>query len=1032
MTKYNNMMKITRLNQFRLNFRITALWLLFLLGSVVYSQAQVRSISGLITDQQTKETLPGASVVIKGTTKGVSSDLNGKFTLNISPAENVLVVSFIGFDTQEITIGSENVINVQMVQQKTTLSEVVVVGYGTQKRSDLTGATINLKGSELAKQPVMMATQAMQGKVSGVQIISSGSPGTAPQMRIRGTSTLLGGTHVLYVVDGMLTDDITNVNTADIIDMNILKDASSSAIYGSRGANGVVIITTKKGSSTGGKLNITYNSTFGMRSAANLVKMASADEYKNYYQAATGDVITGTSANTDWYKTILRNAFEQNHNLSISGGNENTTYFFSGSYLNDEGIVIGNQFKRFTLRSNMDFKISKYIKAGIQSSFANAVNENGFNNLDIDENGNIGGAYSDAYRAAPTIAAKVGDKYGNVSAFNGQVGNPLLDLQNNSVRVGTNRIQGAAYIDITPFSDFSFHSSLGGDLLFKQARLYNFKFLNDETTFDIAGGNQTNPTSALFNKNVNDYKWVWDNYFTYSKIFGKHEIKLMAGTTAEKFQETWLYGTRKEVPADPNLWYLYNGLASSSQNDGKGDMWTRNSYMGRLNYNYNDRYLLTATIRRDGSSRFPSQTRWGTFPSVGLAWNINKESFMESQHLFDMLRVRGSWGIVGNDQIPTDAFITTIVPNLAYPFNGSATVATSGSQINQIKDPNIKWESTTEYDVAVEFGILNNRLTGEFNYYDKIVDNALIYVNIPSTVGDIDHQILTNAASIENKGVEMMLNWKNQVSTNFSYTIGGNVTLNKNTVVGLNGGEPIWGGNIGAAQGYTTYTTNDHPVGTFYVLKVLGVFQSDQEVLDYKDSNGNIVQSTAKAGDFKYWDKNNDGKIDDKDRDFSGSYQPKAYFGLNLNVTFKNWDFGLDIYGNVGNQVYNGKRAVRINGKDNIESALVYSRWNGTANPSQTQPAANTGNQLASDYFIESGSFVRINNLSVGYSIPKSLISKLKIKSLRIYSTAQNLYTLKKYSGFTAELSGSPLDSGIELSSYPTTRTIALGLNLNF
>jgi TonB-dependent starch-binding outer membrane protein SusC len=1019
----------------RKNRLITALKVFLLFITIISwttAHTQTRALTGTVTDSDTKETLPGATIQIKGTTNGTTSDINGKYTVQISGPSAILLVSFIGYEDKEIIVENQTVINILMVTKKTMLDQVVVVGYGTQKKSDVTGATVNLKGAELTKQPVLTATQAMQGKVSGVQIISSGSPGSAPQLRIRGTSTLLGGTHVLYVVDGVLTDDITNVNTSDIVDMNILKDASSSAIYGSRGANGVVIITTKKGSSTSGKLNITYNSSVGSRSASNLIKMANADEYKNYYQAATGTALTGTSANTDWYKTILRNAFEQNHNLSISGGNENTTYFFSGSYLNDEGIVLENQFKRFTFRSNMDFKISKYIKSGFQASFANAINENGFNNLDIDENGNIGGAYSDAYRAAPIIEARVGDKYGNVSAYNGQVGNPLLDLQNNSVRVATNRIQGAAYLDITPFSNFSFHSGLGGDLLFKQARLYDYKFLNDESTFDIAGGNQMNMTSALFNKTVNNFKWVWDNYLTYNKTFGKHDIKFMAGTTAEKFKETWLYGMRKEVPADPNLWYLYNGLASSSQNDGKGDMWTRNSYMGRLNYNYNDRYLLTATVRRDGSSRFPEKNRWGTFPSVGLAWNISKEGFMKSQHIVDMLRIRGSWGVVGNDQIATDAYINTIVPNLAYPFNGSTTGATNGSQINQIKDPNIKWESTSEYDFAIEFGMLNNRLTGEFNYYDKIVDNALIFVNIPSTVGDADHQILTNAASIQNKGVEMQLNWKTQVSTNFSYSVSGNVTLNKNTVIGLNGGEPIWGGNIGAAQGFTTYTTNDHPIGNFYVLKVLGVFQSDQEVLDYKDNNGTIIQPTAHAGEFKYWDKNNDGKIDDKDRDYAGSYQPKAYFGLNSSVTYKNWDFGLDIYGNVGNQVYNGKRAIRINGKDNIEAALVYSRWNRSANPSQTEPAANTGNLLASDYFIESGSFVRINNLTAGYSLSTDMLNKLKIKSLRIYVTAQNLYTLKKYSGFTAELSGSPLDSGIELSSYPTTRTIALGLNLNF
>jgi TonB-dependent starch-binding outer membrane protein SusC len=994
--------------------------------------AQVRPISGTVTDARDGSTLPGVSILIKGTTTGTITDINGKYSLSVSGANASLVFRFIGYKTVELVVGAQNVIDVKLEVESKLLDEVVVVGYGVQKKSDITGATVKIKGDELSRQPVLSAAQAMQGKVSGVQIISSGSPGSAPQMRIRGTGTLLGGTHVLYVVDGVLTDDITNINTSDIVDMNVLKDASSSAIYGSRGANGVIIITTKKGSSTGGKLKVNYNNNIGIRQASNLVKMASADEYKNYYQAATGNVLTGASANTDWYKAILRNALEQNHNLSITGGNENTTYFFSGSYLNDEGIVLENQFKRVTLRSNLDFKLSKIIKAGIQSSFANAVNENGFNNIDIDENGNIGGAFNDAYRAPPLIAATVGDKYGNVSAFNGAVGNPILDIKNNKVRVATNRLQGAGYIDVAPTSYLNFHSSLGVNLLFKQARKYNYKFLNDESTFDVAGGNQLNQRSYLANKNVQDYQWVWDNYLTFSKKFGKHDVKLMAGTTAEKFQETWIYGSRNDVPADPNLWYLYNGSANSSQNDGRGDKWTRNSYMGRLNYNYNDLYLLTATIRRDGSSRFPVKNRWGTFPSVGLAWNINNENFMKSQHLFDILRVRGSWGVVGNDQISTDAFINTVVPNLAYPYGGSSSGATSGSQINQIKDPNIKWESTSEYDFATEFGLLNNRLTGEVNYYNKKVDNALINVNIPSTVGDADHLILTNVASIQNTGIEAMLNWKNKVNNNLTYSIGANATFNKNKVIGLNGGEPILGGNIGAAQGFTTITDNGHAIGSFYVLKVLGVFQNDEEVLNYTDKNGAQIQPAAHPGDFKYWDKNGDGKIDDNDRDFAGSYQPKAYFGLNFAVNYKRWDFSLDIYGNVGNQVYNGKRAVRISGLDNIESDLVYNRWNGTANPSQTQPGANTGNLLASNYFVESGTFYRINNLTIGYTLSDEFMKKLKISSLRIFATSQNLFTIKKYSGFSAELQGGPLDSGIEMSSYPTTRTVAVGINLNF
>ncbi len=1011
-------------------FKYTLAFMLLLsLMTTSYGQ---RVVKGVVKASDTKESLPGVNVIVKGTSHGTVTDIDGNFKIDVGPDEKILFISFVGYEEQEIDITNLSAIDVVLLPKSTAIDELVVIGYGVQKKSDITGATIQLKGTELSKQPVMSATQALQGKVSGVQIISSGSPGSTPQMRIRGTGTMLGGTHVLYVVDGVLTDDITNVNSSDIVDMNILKDASSSAIYGSRGANGVIIITTKKGSSTSGTLNINYTTNIGIRQASNLVKMANAAEYKNYYQAATGVAITGTTANTNWYKTILQNAFEQNQNISISGGSDKATYFFSGSYLNDQGIVLENNFKRITLRSNLDFKISKYIKTGIQASFANAINENGFNDLDIDENGNIGSAFNDAFRAPPIIAPKVGDKYGNVSAFNGQVGNPLLDIKNNKVRVVKNRIQGAGYLDLAPFSFLSYHSSIGTDLSFKQARKYNYKFLNDETTFDIAGGNQLNSVSDLENKNVQDFQWVWDNYITFSKKYGKHDLKLMVGTTAEKFKESWIYASRKDVPADPDLWYLYNGLANSSQNDGKGDIWTRNSYMSRLNYNYDDRYLLTATLRRDGSSRFPKKNRWGTFPSVGLAWNINKENFMKSQSLFDALRIRASWGVVGNDQVSTDAFTNTVIPNLAYPFSGSSSDASNGSQINQIKDPNIKWESTSEYDVALEFGILNNQLSCELNYYNKKVDNALINVNIPSTVGDADHQILTNATSIQNTGVEIMLNWKKSVNNNLSYSIGANVTLNKNKVVGLNGGEPIWGGNIGAAQGYTTYTDNNHAIGSFYVLKVLGVFQSDGEVLNYKNSANIIIQPTSKAGEFKYWDKNDDGKIDDKDRDFAGSYQPKAYFGVNVNVNYRKWDFSMDIYGNVGNKLYNGKRAIRINGKDNIESSLVYNRWNGSQNPSQTQPGANTGNLLASDYFVESGAFYRINNLTIGYTFPEPFLKKLNISSLRVFATSQNLLTLKKYSGFTAELPGSPLDSGIELNTYPTTRTFALGVNLNF
>lgn len=577
----------------------------------------------------------------------------------------------------------------------------------------------------------------------------------------------------------------------------------------------------------------------------------------------------------------------------------------------------------------------------------------------------------------------------------------------------------------------SLRSSLGADWRNSLNRGYYYQFNADENTFLVAGGNQLRALSSLVVQNSQAFRWVWDNTATITKQIGKHDFTLLAGITAEKLNFTFFSANRNDVPADPNLWYIGVGDANSSQNNGGGDAWARNSYLSRLNYSYNEKYLFTATVRLDGSSRLPEVNRWQTFPSFGVGWLLSREGFMQSQSTFDLLKLRGSYGKVGNDQIPTNAFSQTVTINKPYPFNGSAQPATNGAQIDQIIDPNITWEITEEYDLAIEFGLFQSKLTGEVNYYDKKVANALINVPIPRTVGDADGVILTNAATIRNRGVEVLLNWKKLVNNNLSYSVGGNITFNDNEVVALNGGRAIRGGFIGAAQGFTTLTDRGLPVGSFYVLNPIGVFNTAAEVSAYTDGDGTIIQPTAKAGDFKYQDVNGDGRIDDEDRVFAGSYQPVAYFGLNGSVNYKSWDFSIDFYGNVGNEVYNGKKAVRVEGRDNVEKSVVYDRWT-AANRSQTEPGANTGNQLASSYFVESGSFVRINNLTVGYNLPSSLLQKVKISSCRAFITTQNLFTLKKYSGFTPELPGDPISSGIELSAYPTTRTVAMGINVGF
>ena len=999
---------------------------LFVVFSLFSAFAQTRTITGKVIAAEDSQGLPSVNVQIQGTSEGTTTDIEGNYSVILKEGQDVLEFSFIGYKTVVETVGTRTVIDVTLESDAKTLDEVVVMGYGVQKKSDVTGAVANVKGEELALQPVLTATQAVQGKVAGVQIISSGQPGSSPQIRIRGVSTAFGSTNTLYVVDGVLTDDISNINTADIVDMNILKDASAAAIYGSRGANGVVIIQTRRGT---GKMRVNYSNNIGIRQAANLVKMANADEYRNYLLAANGSNPAASNADTDWYSEILRPAVEQSHNISLTGSTEKNNYLISVGYLNDNGIVLNNNFKRITFRVNEDFKLTDWLKYGFQTSFGNSINQNGFGNIQIDPNGIIGGVFTDAYRAAPILPGVVNGKYGNTSAYQ-NVGNPILDVNTNNVRVRENRVQGSTYLEAKPLSFLTLKSSFGADLRNSLNRGYFYKFLNDESTFITAGGNQSSARSSLNIFTSNSFRWVWDNTATFAKTFGKHDFTLLVGTTAEKYQQSTLSANRNDVPADPNLWYINVGDAGTSQNDGTGDAWSRNSYLGRLNYSYDGRYLLTATMRRDGTSRLPKQNRWQNYPSIGAAWVISREAFMNSQNLFDLLKLRASFGRVGNDQIPTNAFRKTVAINLPYPYSGNSTDPTTGDQINQIIDPNIVWEITEEYDLAMEFAILGSKLTGEVNYYHKQVNNLLVEVPILGTVGDIDARIITNIGKVQNKGLEVSLNYRNKIGTNFTYSIGGNVTLNQNRVLKLNGGQAIPGGGVGS-QGFTTLTDNGHAIGSFYVLNQIGVFNSDAEVQQYVGPEGNPIQPLAKPGEFKYQDVNNDGAITLDDRIFAGSYQPKAYYGINLSLGYKRWDLSTSVYGNAGNQVYNGKKGFRQLATDNVEQDMVYNRWT-SSNHTQKEPAANVGGLDASTYFVESGAFVRINNLTLGYTIPTTALQRFKLYSFRIFATSQNLFTYKKYSGFTAELPGDPLNAGIELSSYPTTRTIALGVNIGF
>lgn len=969
--------------------------------------------------------LANVSVTVKGTNTGTTTDADGNYSISAPDGSATLVFSYVGYTAQEVPIGGRTEINVSLTPSAAQMEQVVVVGYGTQRRRDVTGSVASVRGAELARQPVQTPTQAVQGRVAGVQVISSGAPNSLPVVRVRGTGTMLGGANPLYVVDGIITEDIRNINNADIVSMDILKDASATAIYGMRAANGVLLITTKKGRN--GRMVINYDVNMGFREASNLVDMAGPNQYAGYLNEASrfygnGNNLIDTAlldgTSTDWFDEILRRGFYQNHNLSLSGGSDRITYFLSAGFTAEDGIVLTNKFNRFTLRSNNEYRITNNLRLSTLLSYSR---------IDLDDV-DLGGAFNSAYRAAPFVPGKRNGLYGNTSAA-GNVGNPLLALEKNANRGLENRLQANTSLDFRPVSWLNLRSSFGTDLNFYKNTNYAYKFLNSgpENVFLVVGGNQLRQNSQLSVSNIDANRWVWDNTATITRDFGEHSFNLLAGVTAEKYNFARTAGTRQNVPANPNQWYLNAGDQSSQTNDNSGDRFTRNSYIGRLNYNYNDRYLLTATVRADGTSKFPEQNRWGYFPSIGLGWNLTRESFLESQDMFNLLKLRASWGRVGNDQIPSNQFLPLASIGLPYFFGGSFA---QGIAFEQIPDENLRWEETEEVDIGLDFALLGSRLSGEIDFYNKKTKDALVLVNLPGILGDPDGTYITNAATVENRGVELGLNWNDKIGTAWSYNLNANVAFNKNQILDLNQGQPLPRGSVGG-QGNTTLTANGQPIGSFYLWQVEGIFQSDAEAA----ASG---QSGARAGDLNYLDVNKDGVINADDRVFSGSYQPKVLYGFNGGVTYRMFDLSFNTYGTAGGKIYNGKKAARGDARDNIEADVARNRWT-LDNRNTDVPRANTSELPASTYFLEKGDFFRINNVTIGFTLPSAAMTRFRMQSFRLFVSAQNLATFTKYSGFTPELlprdeANNPgvLSAGIEQGAYPTTRTFVFGLNIGF
>ena len=887
------------------------------------------------------------------------------------------------------------------------IDEVVVIGYATAKKKDLTGAMSSIKGSELVAQPVLTATQALQSKMAGVQITNSGAPGSSPNVRIRGTGSVIGGAEPLYVVDGVITDDIRNINTADILSIDVLKDASSTAIYGVRAANGVILITTKRGGS--GKPKLSYDGYAGVKLMANKIAMARPGTYSNYSNEAAGTnaiLKTDITGETDWFQTITRPGNMNNHNLSMSGGSESTSYLFSVNYFNENGILNDNNYERVSIRSNNEYRISDRLKFG--------------NNISLtrwNSNNKPFSLFTDAYNAAPIYDAKNPDgTYGFTTLSD--VGNPLAKLEYTDDKTWGNRFMGNFFTDINLKKNLKFRSSYGIDYDNSRGANYQQRFRVSPT--------QKYDTTTLTQSEMEKYRWIWDNTLTYTPTLKKgHGMQILAGHTAERYDGFEQSFRLDGVPSAKQYRYLNTGRdpvqGFINYQRPIADYGRRESYLGRVSYNYEGKYLLNASFRRDGSSKFPIQNRWGNFPSVGLGWMVSNENFMKNVRAINSLKIRGSWGRVGNDRINPSEFVTLLSTGLSAVFGDQVVF---GSTIAEIKDPNLKWETTEEIDLGVDFEAMNGHIAGVIDFYNKKTIGALFNIPLPGGLGDNNNSMLTNAADILNRGLEVSVRYNKNSKGKFNYSLGVNATFNHNEVLGLGNGLPTNFGSLRNGE-FATRVATGQAIGSFWVYETQGVFQTQAEV----DAAPHFLGT--KPGDFKVIDQNQDGKINDLDRIYAGSYQPKCFMGMNGSFKYANWDLNIDLLGNFGNKIFNGKKTVRYGGNYNIEKTVADDRWTPTNN-TNTAPRAFNGVPKPTDYFVESGSFVRLNNLTIGYNLPAKIAKKSKVQGYRFFITAQNAFTWKKFSGFSAELPGNPADAGIELDIYPTSSTFLTGLSIQF
>lgn len=981
------------------------------------AQAQTGAVAGTVVDEE-GNTLPGANISIPGTQRGTTTDGEGRYVLdNLDPQTYTLRASFVGYlsQDQEVTVEAADTTRVDFTLSPDVakLDELVVVGYGEQERQDLTGAISSVSGSEVSKVTTGSVEQALQGQVSGVQVKpTSGEPGAGAQIRIRGVGTL-NNASPLYVVDGMLTNDISFLNSQDIESIEVLKDASATAIYGSRGANGVIIVTTKKGQ-RGEGTTFNANVYHGRQEIMDPVGLTNAQQYatlanelrENQGQPPAFENPNQFGDGTDWQEEVYRTAPIQNVQLSARGGTEDITYSFSGNYLREDGIMEKSDYRRASFRTNNTYQLTESFELGHNLAFTYRTG--------TDAPGVVGAAY----RADPTISPRSEGGAFNDAGIRSSAGNPAATIFYHRNTYSGLRFVGNLYGEYSFLDHFTFKSSAGFDLDEEETRNFNPEF--------AVSSAQRNERSSLSVTTSETDSWLWENTVSYDQSFGEHSVDAVAGITAQESLNETLGGSRVNILGeDENLWYLSAGQEEGQTNSNTASDWSMLSGLFRTNYAYRGRYLLTVSMRADGSSRFGEDNRYGYFPSIGTGWRISDESFMEDVELISNLKLRASWGKIGNDKISAYPSVASVTSNQNAVF-GQPERLEFGATLGELANPQIKWEETTQTDVGLNIGFFDDQLSAEVDYYTRTTSGILIRVPIPQYVG-VNTQPFVNAAEVANSGIDAQINWAQDLG-DFSYQIGLNGSTTNNEIQSLGEGkEEILGGGLVNEISFTTRTVPGHSIGAFYGYKVNGVYQTQEEIDNTPSMPG------VEPGDLNFVDTDGDGDIDAEDRTFIGSPIPDFTYGLNLNASYKGFDVSASLNGQMGAEVFNAKKAVRF-GIENFETSFL-DRWTGEGTSNSEPRIGNPGHNwfTASEWLLEDASYLKIRNVQLGYTLPESVAAPLNMQTLRVYANATNLVTFTGYSGYTPEISGdSVISDSIDDGIYPMARTVTVGVDLTF